>query len=719
MKRREFNKSLAAATAISASPLSLIRNALAATRAATAGGGATQVFNYANFTGNLNDLYLANASVLGSALQLINSGNGHHGAQAWYRTQQPPGSFTTTFSFQFQGITGVAGGVQSGFTFYIQNQAFSPPSQPGYTGYGAGGDANMCGYGCAQLSFDQYPPQDSLGIKFDAGSIGQTYPNNGLPSSTGMYLNAGTTCYPGKGLAQIPYVDLNPFGLNFYNQNVCTATIVYDGSFLTMVISDTSTNAQARFVWPLNLPATTNANGNWVGFSAGTARQGYFLINNWTYWSGYNTRLTTPTFSVASGQYAGAQSVAINAPSGSICYYTINGLPPTSSSTQYTGPITISANAFVQAVAIQSGYTDSYIGTASYQIGNYNVINYPSGFDSGSLILCGYAYLSGSTVRVSDNTQSTGSAVWYPGPVAVNSFATSFTVNYGSQGQGMAFVLQNTPPAFTGLTGVQITGSGGQISFNATKIKVGDYVTISGTNSGSGSIGGYSNQAIYSIGATNGSTTATLTTAVGWDSSSSPGSLIAGKAVSTTAGTPAGLTFSLNAASFTGGPTVVGGSNNAIGYGGMDAVNGPPWGAAPGILSSVAVVINQQSFTGVSGGNNDPANGVGLYTNGAAPYGSQIATGLNFQTGSWNVTLSYDGTTLTFTMQAAGGGTKFTHSWAVNIPSIVGANTAYAGFTGGTYGAASVTAIQSWTYTASSVQTSNPVPAAPTNLQVK
>jgi hypothetical protein len=715
MKRREFNKSLAAATAISVSPFSLIRNA----RAATAGGGATQVFNYANFTGSLNDLYLANASVLGSALQLINSGNGHHGAQAWYRTQQPPGSFTTTFSFQFQNISGVAGGVQSGFTFYIQNQAFSPPSQPGYTGFGAGGDANMCGYGCAQLSYDQYPPQDSLGIKFDSGSLGQTYPSGGFPSSTGMYLNAGTTCLPGKGLAQVPYVDLNPFGINFYNQNVCTATIVYDGSFLTMVIVDTSTNKQARFVWPLNLPATTNAIGNWVGFSCGTARQGYLLINNWAYWSGYNTRLTAPTFSVASGQYTGTQSVAINAPSGSNCYYTINGLAPTSSSTLYTGPITISANAFVQAVAIQSGYTDSYIGTASYQIGNYNVINYPSGFASGSLILCGYAYLSGSTVQLSDTTQGTGSAIWYPGPVAVNSFATSFTVNYGSQGQGMAFVLQNTPPAFTGLTGVQITGSGGQISFNATKIKVGDYVTISGTNSGSGSIGGFSNQAIYSIGATNGSTTATLTTAVGWDSSSNPGSLIPGKAVSTTAGTPAGLTFSLNAASFTGGPTVVGAAYNAIGYGGMDATNGPPFGAAPGILSSVAVVINQQSFTGISGGNSDPANGVGLYTNGAVPYGSQIATGLNFQTGSWIVTLSYDGTTLTFSMQAAGGGAKFTHSWPINIPSIVGGTTAYAGFTGGTYGAASITAIQSWTYTASSTQTSNPVPAAPTNLQVK
>lgn len=717
MKRREFNMSLAAATAMSVSPFSLIRSSRAV---AAVGGGATQVFSFADFTGNLNGLWLSpgQAGVLGSALQLITDGNGHHGATCWYTTQQPPGPFTTTFSFQFQSVKG-AGVLASGFAFVIQNMVFSPPSQPGYTGVHASGDANMCGYGSAQLGFDQYPPHDAMAIKFDAGAFGQTYPSGGLPSSTGMYLNAGTTVRDGQSLAQVPYLDLNPFGINFYNQNICNATIVYDGNYLTMVLLDTATNAQARFVWPLNLPNTTNSIGNYVGFSCGTASQGYFLINHWSYWSGYNTRLATPTFSVPSGQYTGTQTVTISYPSGSTCYYTINGLPPTSSSTPYTGgSITVSANAFIQAVAIQSGYTDSYIGSASYQIGTSNVINFPSGFAAGNLILCGYAYLSGSTLRLTDTTQSTGAAAWFPCPVAVTSFSTSFTVNYGAAGQGMAFVFQNSPPALKGLTGVQITGTSGQISFNATSISVGDYVTISGTNTGSGSIVGYSNQAIYSVGATNGSTTATLTTAVGWDSSSNPGSLIPGKVLATTTGTPSGLTFSHNLASFAGGPTVIGASKNAIGYGGMDAVNGGTPGAAPGILSSVAIVINQQASPGT--GMSDPNFGVGLYTNGASPWGSQIATGLNFGSGSWKVTLTYSGTTLSISMQSTSGGTIFTHSWTVDIPSIVGANTAYVGFTGGTYGAAQVQAIQSWTYIASSSQPpALAVPAAPTNLQVK
>jgi hypothetical protein len=63
------------------------------------------------------------------------------------------------------------------------------------------------------------------------------------------------------------------------------------------------------------------------------------------------------------------------------------------------------------------------------------------------------------------------------------------------------------------------------------------------------------------------------------------------------------------------------------------------------------------------------------------------------------VTLGYSGTTLSISMQATTGGTIFTHSWTgVNIPTIVGGNTAYVGFTGGQYGSSAVTEISNWTF---------------------
>jgi Chitobiase/beta-hexosaminidase C-terminal domain/Legume lectin domain len=707
MKRREFNKTLAAATSVILTPFSRTRNVLAATTA----GGATPVFSYANFSSAPSAIHLANALYSGSNLLMIGNNPAHAAASAWYNTQQPPTSFTTTFQFQPQNISG-SGVLQSGLAFGIQNTV-APPSQSGYTGNSFSADANTCGYCAGYFGQDQYPAYVSMIIKFDAGdtSAGQGYPSGKLPSSTGMYFNGGPSVYPGNSLGLVPFNDLSPSGINFYQQHVYQVTIVYDGSLLTMVILDTTTNAQARFVWPLNLANTVNAASNYVGFTAGTASQGYFNILNWSYWSGYNTRLATPTFSPAPGQYSSTQSVTISYPAGSTCYYTTNGLLPTSSSTQYTGPITVSANEVIQAVAIQSGYTDSLVGGGAYQINTSNVINFPSGFAAGNLVIVGFAYLSGSTIRLTDTTQSAGGAAWFPMPVNVNSFSTTFTIDWVTSGQGMCFVIQNNPPAFTGLTGVQITGTGGQISFNPNNIIAtnlgSQYVTITGNLGGTGSISGYKSPSTYFVTAAT-STTATLQIP-------SASTQNAGTTLTTSPGTPTGLTYSLNARNWSGGPTVYGGARNALGYGGLNAINGTPNTAAAafGLLNSVAIVFDQNPLTG-----SDPSNGVGLYTNGLVPYGSQIATGLSL-VGTFKVTISYSGTTLTVSIQKTTGGTVFSHSWPINIASVVGGNTAYVGFTGSTYGAASIQAVQSWTYTAASSGQTLAVPAAPSNLKVQ
>ena len=86
----------------------------------------------------------------------------------------------------------------------------------------------------------------------------------------------------------------------------------------------------------------------------------------------------------------------------------------------------------------------------------------------------------------------------------------------------------------TTLSSVAITGTAGQFSCSATTLYVGERVTITGTFGGTGSISGYSTGTAYFIVATNGTTTFTLSTTSG------------GAGVTTTAGTPTGLTYSLN-----------------------------------------------------------------------------------------------------------------------------------------------------------------------------
>jgi hypothetical protein len=88
------------------------------------------------------------------------------------------------------------------------------------------------------------------------------------------------------------------------------------------------------------------------------------------------TAAATPTFSPAAGSFTSAQSVAISSttPAATI-YYTTNGAPPDTSSSVYTGPITVSVSQTVQAIATASGFAQSAIGSATYTIGNYLGVN--------------------------------------------------------------------------------------------------------------------------------------------------------------------------------------------------------------------------------------------------------------------------------------------------------------------------------------------------------
>ena len=552
------------------------------------------------------------SSIANGVLTIPNE-NGHHSGCAYYFNVHAENPFTTVFTFSPSYAQTVIN-QNSGMSFCIQNTT-APPSTAGFSGQYFFCDANGCGY--IESGQNGTFPQscNSLAIKFDTAYFeGQYYPSGGTPSSTGLALNGGAQMAEnggGSGVAWLPQNDLNPSGINFYNNtHVYQVTIVYDGSVLVMVLKDTNTNAQARYEWPLNIAnVVTNsaANGSYVGFTAGHANGNADLadlawnILGWEWWTGYNTRLATPTFNPPAGEYSGTQTVTISHPTGSTCYYTLNGLPATTSSTVYSGALTVASNTLINAVAVQSGYTDSYSSSSQYRIGTANYINFGSGFSAGNLITCGFAYLNGSGYNLTDGTtQQAVAALWYPGQVPISSFSTTFKVTLGTGGQGFGFVIQNNPAAYT--------------SPSSTKI------------------------------------------------------------------------------AWSGGPTVLGVDNNAIGYGGINANSGFADNAL-GLMQSVGLMF------AINGFESNAANSVGVYTNGAKPYGSNTATGLTFAGNSFICTVGFSGTTLNLTMQQVGGSTYTKpDGWSVNVPSIVEGSSAYVGFVGsnggGNKGAIEIT---SWT----------------------
>lgn len=118
---------------------------------------------------------------------------------------------------------------------------------------------------------------------------------------------------------------------------------------------------------------------------------------------------------------------------------------------------------------------------------------------------------------------------------AISSTRSDFLItdaSYSGSGIALSDVLSIVGTGTT-LSSVQITGTAGQFSCSATTLYIGERVTITGTFGGSGSISGYSTGTSYFIVATNGSTTFTLSTTAG------------GAGVTTTAGTPTGLTYTL------------------------------------------------------------------------------------------------------------------------------------------------------------------------------
>ena len=82
-----------------------------------------------------------------------------------------------------------------------------------------------------------------------------------------------------------------------------------------------------------------------------------------------NLPAATPVLSPPAGAYTSAQSVTItDATAGETIYYTTNGAAPSTSSTRYTGGISVAATETIQAIAVAAGYSNSAVASAVYTI---------------------------------------------------------------------------------------------------------------------------------------------------------------------------------------------------------------------------------------------------------------------------------------------------------------------------------------------------------------
>lgn len=152
-----------------------------------------------------------------------------------------------------------------------------------------------------------------------------------------------------------------------------------------------------------------------------------------------------PTLSLAAGAYTGTQSVTISDTTpGAVIYYTTDGTIPTAASTVYTGAISISSTATLNAIALASGCTPSATATATYTI-TQPTINFSNGFATANgLQLNGKSTLSSTALQLTDGNTYEAASAFFSTPVNITKFSTTFTLQQtAASGDGMMFVIQN------------------------------------------------------------------------------------------------------------------------------------------------------------------------------------------------------------------------------------------------------------------------------------
>src|SRR5437667_3182446 len=173
----------------------------------------------------------------------------------------------------------------------------------------------------------------SVAVKFDL------YSNSGEGSdSTGLYA--------GGASPTTPAIDMTSSGVNLHSGDVFNAHMSYDGTTLTMSITDASNPSQTFSTsWTINIPTTVGGNTALVGFTGGTGGlTAVQEILTWTYSTGSNTNPPTAptnvTATAGNGQVALSWSASNGATSYNVKRSTTSGGPYTTvaspTATNYT-----------------------------------------------------------------------------------------------------------------------------------------------------------------------------------------------------------------------------------------------------------------------------------------------------------------------------------------------------------------------------------------------
>ena len=343
-------------------------------------------------------------SLLGSQVDLVPVGAVHSGLSLNYQTPVNVQAFTATYIFVPNGWN---------LAFVLQNNTNLQGSN------GAPSPGFASGAGCEGGFFQQYDsatppyPNNIFAMQLDQVQ-GETTTAPFTYSDVQAYTTGQNPCNPPK-ISTFPVPLNSPAGTAITTTgDTYSVTVNYDGTTFSMSLFDVTAGGSCpgsscfTQSWPENIPSLVGGNTAIVGFSGSTnsASSHPLLINSFVYTvlSPASTPTSTPTFSPVAGTYTASRSVTISdSTPGATIYYTTDGTNPTTSSSVYSGPITVSSTETLRAIAVAPDYTNSSVASAAY------TINAPPATPTFSVAPGTYA--SAQTVSISDATP--GATIYY------------------------------------------------------------------------------------------------------------------------------------------------------------------------------------------------------------------------------------------------------------------------------------------------------------------
>jgi len=170
------------------------------------------------------------------------------------------------------------------------------------------------------------------------------------------------------------------------------------------------------------------------------------------------TTVATPVISLATGTYAGAQTVTItDSTSGSKIYYTTNGTAPSTSSNLYSGSITVSSSETLEAMATATGDTQSATATAVYTIsGLLQVYLSGPGVQSTSVV--------GAATETFDALSTGTHTTAYVSTAGIGTYTGSSTQPFAIESPGEYGGALDTPTSTTTTNYLGLGGDSGSTS---------------------------------------------------------------------------------------------------------------------------------------------------------------------------------------------------------------------------------------------------------------